>query len=225
MQNIINLGQLPATSTTGGETFGSALQALAHGADPDLRFGRLTAQGLGSIAVPGTITLILRAGTLTLEGAAADITLHPGEAALIGKGTSLAWSAQAADFVVICDFAAEPRNLVAKPDLTQALGEGSGPNPALLRSAMPTIGHQGFMAEAELSCGLWSATPYDRAPMVYPLTEAMYLLEGTVTPYDDAGNVTQFTKGDVFIILTGATAGWRNLEPVRKLYIISQRKG
>ena len=224
MQNILNLGTLASTATTGGETFGAALTALAHGTDPDLRFGHLTAQGTGSTAVQATITLILRAGALTLEGAGADITLLTGDAALIGKGTALAWSAQAADFVVICDFAAEPRNLLAKHDLTQPLGAGTNPNPALLRSPMPIVTHHGFIAEAELSCGLWSATPYDRAPFVYPFTEVMYPLEGTVTPYDDAGGSTAFTKGDVFIILAGATAGWRNPEPVRKLYVISQRK-
>ena len=224
MQNIINLGQLPATATTGPATFGQALHDLAHGSDPDLRFGRLLAQGLGATEAAATISLILRAGTLTLEGAAADITLDPGEAAVIGKGTAVAWKAQDADLILIADFAAEPRNLVAKLDLTQALGAGTSPNTAVLRSPMPEIGHHGFFAEAELSSGLWSATPYDRAPMAYPFTEAMYLLEGTVTPYDDAGNTTSFTKGDIFIILTGATAGWRNPEPVRKLYVISQRK-
>ncbi len=225
MQHIINLGHLPATATTGPATFGPALHALAHGTDPDLRFGHLLAQGLGSTTVPATLTIILRAGTLSLEGAAADITLHPGEAALIGKGTALAWKADHADLILIADFAAEPRNLVAKHDLTQALGAGAGPNPALLRSPMPSIGHHGFIAEAELSSGLWSATPYDRAPMVYSFTEAMYLLEGSVTPYDDEGNSVHFIKGDVFIILTGATAGWRSTEPVRKIYVINQRKG
>ncbi len=225
MQHLVNLGTLPATAATGTETFGAALAALGHGTDPDLRFGRIAAHGLGSAAVPATTTIILRAGTMTLEGAAADITLHEGEAALVGKGTALAWSAQHADFVVICDFAAEPRNLVAKHDLAQALSEGTSPDPALLRSPMPTIGHHGFIAEAELSSGLWSATPYDRAPMVYPFTEFMYLLDGTVTPYDDAGQTACFTKGDVFVILTGATVGWRNPEPVRKLYVISRRNG
>lgn len=222
MRNIINLGTLTPIGTQGIETFGAALQRLPFGHDPDLRFGRMSAQGLGALAVPATVTVILRAGSLTLEGGAADITLHPGEAALIGKGTALAWKAEQADLILIADFAAEPRNLVARHDLAQPLGQGTNPNAALLRSPMPDIGHHGFIAEAQLSSGLWSATPYDRAPIDYAFTEAMYLLDGTVTPYDDAGNTTRFTKGDVFIILAGAHAGWRNPEAVRKLYVIRQ---
>lgn len=223
MDKIADLGRLAPIITQGDQTFGAALRGLPCGGPEDLVCGRILAQGLGSARLAATVTLVLRAGALTLEGAEAKITLHPGEAALIGKGTDLAWAATAADLVVICDATAEPRQILAKPDLAQTLAEGTGPNPALLRSAAPQVTHHGFFAEAALSAGLWAATPYDRAPIDYGFSEAMYVLEGTITPYDDSGAALTFTKGDVFVILAGARAGWRNPETVRKLYVIRQQ--
>lgn len=225
MDKIVDLGRLDPVEAPADGLFSTALAGLTLGAAEGLACGRLLAQGLGEAGLAATVTVVLRAGLLRLEGAGADLTLQPGEAAVIGKGTRAAWRAEAADLVVICDFAAEPRQLVARHDLAHGLQPGAGPDAALLRSAPPQIGHHGFFAEASLSSGLWAASPYDRAPIDYRFSEAMYLLEGSVTPYDDTGASCRFEAGDVFVILAGARAGWRNPQAVRKLYVIRPAEG
>ena len=159
------------------------------------------------------------AGVWPLAAEGQALELAAGQAAAIGKGTVLRWRAEEAELIVIADLRAEAGPGLSGLDLQAPLGPSAGPAPALLRSPVPECASHGFRTEGEFTFGLWSATPYDRRPVTYGHSELMFLLDGAVEFYTEAGESHRFEAGDIFIVLAGAEFGWRSEIPVRKLWV------
>jgi uncharacterized cupin superfamily protein len=223
MKDVFDFKDLTPVIAAGGEIFGSALSDLRAGADADLRFGCLNGNGRGESELPAAMVVLVRSGSLTLSGEDRTLVLAAGDAAAVGKETALRWEAEAAEMVVVCDYRAEVKPELAELSLSHPLSPSSGPATTLLRSSAPECASHGFRVEGEFTFGLWSATPYERAPTSYGYSELMYLLDGAVNIYTEAGESQRFEAGDVFIILAGAKLGWRSDVFVRKLWVISSR--
>ena len=223
MQNIIDFNDLTPIAAEGADLFGAALSALSTGGSDGLAFGRLAANGNGATELAAALVVVVRSGRLKLAAGGESAELEAGQAAAIGKGTALRWQAEDAELIVICDRHATQEPGLSLLDLTLPLSPSAGPAAALLRSAPPECASHGFRNEGEFTYGLWSATPYDRAPVTYGHSELMFLLDGAVELYDEAGDSRRFEAGDIFIVLAGAVAGWRNEIPVRKLWVTLSR--
>lgn len=77
----------------------------------------------------------------------------------------------------------------------------------------------------ELTSGTWAATAHTCKMGPYPFSEFCYLLEGSVQLTTDNNEVSVFRKGEAFFIEKETVVEWKQLETVRKFYVIHSSPG
>ncbi len=74
--------------------------------------------------------------------------------------------------------------------------------------------------DGRFAVGLWRRDPEEGPMVLSEYHEVMYILEGRVEITEDDGTVHQVGPGDLVVAPLGATARWRAIEPVRKVWAI-----
>jgi uncharacterized cupin superfamily protein len=82
-------------------------------------------------------------------------------------------------------------------------------------------GHNYFTdPSGALTAGVWTCTPMTTRLAPYPVNEFMLVLEGSVSIVDERGRVETMKAGDAFVIPKGLVCRWKQVEPIRKFYVI-----
>lgn len=163
-------------------------------------------------------------GVVSLHVGAMELSLAPGESAVIHAGSSVRWVAGDAAMLVFMRYQAQSGQ---GPGLTPIdygaeLTPSGAPLAELLTTPAPAC--RNFTdyrsADGEFVCGTWDSTPYTRKAMRYRHYELMYLLDGEVSFEDEVGARATYVKGDIFLVRQGAECSWDSQEYVRKVYAI-----
>lgn len=163
-------------------------------------------------------------GGVSLRTDGAEVTLEPGESAVIQAGSAVRWVAGEAATLVFMRYQAQPGQApgLTPIDYAAELAPSGAPLAELLTT--PTPACRNFTdyrsADGEFVCGTWDSTPYTRKAMRYRHYELMYLLDGEVAFEDEAGMRASFARGDVFLVRQGAECSWDSRNYVRKVYAI-----
>jgi uncharacterized cupin superfamily protein len=169
--------------------------------------------------------LIVAEGEIALkQEGARELTMRPGDSAVLGCGVAFSWSAKGPVSIVFMRYqrgrCATGRIVPIEPAPNL---EPSGTPPAeLLLSPVPAC--RNFTDyrsdDGAFVCGTWDSTAYQRSALFYGHCELMYLLEGRVTFVDESGRTATFERGDIFLIEQGARCSWDSREHVAKVYAI-----
>lgn len=170
----------------------------------------------------GSVTIVHESGE--------ELTVKAGESFLIPKGTVCQWKQPGTVkkfFVIFEDDsdkkAKNPKALRAvKVDTKAALAPAGGPDPKLVVSGSPKWADRQVFEDltGQMTVGVWSTTPYERKVIPFPRHELMHILEGSVTISDGKGGAQTFKAGETLFVPKGAPMGWKNSEPVKKIYCI-----
>lgn len=209
----------------GGDAF------LAARADLPLAQGPISAglialpQGSGSVsALTGEEFIIVASGAVRIEQAGKVFALTEGDSLLLRDGATFDWSAEADARILFMRRSGGPAgNSAIIPVDTGAPLEPSGaPLAELLVGPTPQCRNHGDYKsdDGEYMVGTWDSTPYYRRAMAYRHFELMYLLDGSVTFVDEAGDEGTFHKGDIFLVEQGAQCSWDSQVHVKKVYCI-----
>jgi len=69
--------------------------------------------------------------------------------------------------------------------------------------------------ECELRAGVWQAEAYSERLRDYPYDEIVFVVDGSVSIVDDAGNEERFVAGDCFVLRRGFNGAWRQQERLK----------
>lgn len=228
IRSFIDLRQWAAGATVApakGDAF------LAARADLPLADGPITAglillpQGSGSVsALPGEEFVIVESGTVRIEQADRNFTLTEGESLLLRDGASFDWSTDADSRILFMRRSGGPagNGTIIPVDTGASLEPSGAPLAELLVGPTPQCRNHGDYKsdDGEYMVGTWDSTPYHRRAMAYRHFELMYLLDGSVTFVDEAGEEGTFHKGDIFMVEQGAQCSWDSQVHVKKVYCI-----
>lgn len=192
-------------------------------ADDAVQVSAFALRGQGEVAsLPTDEFVLVLSGDLRIESADTTLTLGPDDSAAIPFGTSFKWRASDDMLAIVYAAPTDRVGTSTKPlliDKNAPLNPSNPPAAENLLGEMPSC--RSFndykSASAEFSCGTWDSTPYHRRQIPYTQVELMHLLEGSVTYYDDKGEVT-FTPGDVLMFVRGDGCAWNSTEYVKKVY-------
>lgn len=185
--------------------------------------GIVGAGGESDVMLAGEEFVLVIEGSLVLRQAGAEITLAPGEQALLLRGRPLSWSSVGGARLVILRCTAGGNPAMVQPmkiDTAATLSPSNPPLAELLVGPTPQCrSHASYRSPSgEFVCGTWDSTPYHRLPMEFQHFELMHLLEGRVTFVDASGASGSFAAGDVVLFVRGGMASWESREYVRKAY-------
>lgn len=76
----------------------------------------------------------------------------------------------------------------------------------------------------KLCAGFWASADF-HGPVNYSEDEFCTLVEGVVELTDSSGHAEIYRAGDSFMIPSGFTGVWRTVEPVRKFFVVYEKKG
>jgi uncharacterized cupin superfamily protein len=185
------------------------------------------ASGEGVVAEqPFDEFVIVCEGRIELHGDVGDLVLENGNSVIVKKGCAFRWRVQDSAVLIFMGYrnssAGDKTIVPIRTDV--ALSPSNPPSAALLIGATPTCSsHVAYQSEDQVFiCGVWESTPYQRRAMAYKYYELMYLLEGSVTFEDHAGNRGTFSKGDIFVIEQKAQCAWVSTERVAKVFAVAQ---
>jgi uncharacterized cupin superfamily protein len=97
-------------------------------------------------------------------------------------------------------------------------------------SAMPLVGdilegaprerfHRVFDSKintpSRVRAGIWEATSYAEKLTDYPYNEIVFLIEGSISIFDDSGHEERFCPGDCFFLQKGFNGVWKQHETIR----------
>jgi uncharacterized cupin superfamily protein len=168
--------------------------------------------------------VIVAEGEIALSQAERELTLGPGDSALLGHGAEFSWSARGPVSVIFMRYHGSKvadAKIVLVHHAPQLEPSGTPPADLLLTPAPACRNFTDYRsANSEFVCGTWDSTPYRRSAMVYHHCELMYLLEGSVTFVDGTGRTNTFERGDIFLVERGAQCSWESREDVAKVYAI-----
>jgi uncharacterized protein len=74
--------------------------------------------------------------------------------------------------------------------------------------------------KGEISTGTWAASKHTCKMAPYPISEFCYILQGKVYITTDDNAVEVFGPGDAFYIEEGTMLEWKQLDVVRKYFVI-----
>ncbi len=174
--------------------------------------------------VDGDEFVIASKGKVSLRIDAVELSLAPGESAVIRAGSEVRWTARDAATLVFMRYQAPSGQGpgIVPIDHAAELAPSGAPLAELLTT--PTPACRNFTdhrsADGEFVCGTWDSTPYTRRAMRYRHYELMYLLDGEVSFEDEIGARATFTQGDIFLVRQGAECSWDSKVHVRKVYAI-----
>ena len=69
--------------------------------------------------------------------------------------------------------------------------------------------------EFELRAGVWQAQAYSERLRDYPYDEIIFVVDGSVSIIDGAGNEERFSAGDCFVLQRGFDGEWRQQESLK----------
>lgn len=176
---------------------------------------------------------VLEGSVTIVEASGRQTTVKAGESFIIPKGTPCHWhqSENIRKFFVIFPDKAGTKTAdaaklgVIKLDTGQPLGPSDIPDKSIFTGPVPTQHARTWFDDAsgQLTVGVWDTTPFSRHPALFPRTELMHLLEGSVTIGSGAAAQT-FKAGDTFLVPEGAPYTWTSTAYVRKIYCIFKAK-
>lgn len=186
-------------------------------------------------AYPFTELLIVDSGVLMLaltgngdsEGdAVTELTLEPGQAAVLPRGGVVVLAAGAPVVWRFCaaqaaqGSAPAPAGIAIEP--VCALAPSAAPATELLRGPTPSCRSLTQFADAatDLRIGVWDSTPYDRRIVPHRMNELMHILEGTVELTAADGTMVQASAGDTVFVPRGMPCAWTSTVTVRKIYAV-----
>lgn len=175
-------------------------------------------------SVDGDEFVVASEGRVSLRVGGAELSLAPGESAVIRAGSDVRWAAEDAATLIFMRYQAQSGQGpgFVPIDFGAELAPSGAPLAELLTT--PTPACRNFTdyrsADGEFVCGTWDSTPYARRAMRYRHYELMHLLEGEVGFEDAAGARARFSRGDIFLIRQGAECSWDSKVQVRKVYAI-----
>jgi uncharacterized cupin superfamily protein len=232
--SFVDLRQFAADRTAGIDLAGSASdnrflssrRVLDWPSDGRVSAGVITLDvGCGTVPQqPADEFVIVAQGEVVLAQGARELTLGPGDSAVLRHGGAFSWSAKGPVSIIFVRYHGSETadGQIVPIQHAPQLAPTGAPAADLLLSPTPTC--RNFTdyrsADGEFTCGTWDSTPYHRKAMFYRHCELMYLLEGSVTFEDDAGRTATFSRGDIFLVEQGARCSWDSREHVAKVYVI-----
>lgn len=227
-RSFIDLRQWAAGATVApasGDAFLSARAALPLADGPISAGLILLPQGSGSVsALSGEEYIIVESGAVRIEQAGKVFALTEGESVLLRDGASFDWSADAEARLIFMRRSGGPagNGAIIPVDTGAPLEPSGAPLAELLVGPTPQCRNHGDYKsdDGEYMVGTWDSTPYYRRAMAYRHFELMYLLDGSVTFVDEAGDEGTFHKGDIFLVEQGAQCSWDSKVHVKKVYCI-----
>jgi uncharacterized cupin superfamily protein len=228
IRSFIDLRRWAAGSTVApasGDAF------LAARADLPLANGPISAglillpQGNGTVsALSGEEFIIVEAGVVRIEQAGKRFTLTEGQSLLLRDGAIFDWFADADARILFMRRSGGPAGdgAIIPVDTGAPLEASGAPLAELLVGPTPQCRNHGDYKsdDGEYMVGTWDSTPYYRRAMAYRHFELMYLLDGSVTFIDEAGEEGTFHKGDIFLVEQGAQCSWDSQVHLKKVYCI-----
>jgi uncharacterized cupin superfamily protein len=171
---------------------------------------------------PFTEMLVVHRGVVTLRGDQ-SVELHPGQSAVIGRGTAVRIDASEDSFCAF--FAATRANGADKPgvfliDARATLTPSSPPEAAVLIGPTPQCRTNNLFEDtaSPVRVGVWDSTPYVRTARAHKVHELMHLIEGTVELTHEDGTRLVANVGDTVFVQKGAVCAWTSTVYVRKFY-------
>lgn len=215
-------------SVGAGDPF-AAQRLLAWSGADGTAVGRVTWSGsLKQEDFPHTELIIVDQGVLYLDNANTTLCVAAGEAAVIGRGSTVRIHAEGEASWIFCAVTAAAINgdksapQLKRVDLSAALAPSPPPAADILLSAEPQC--RSFPAYADVAgrtrVGIWDSTPYTRKEVPHRVNELMYILEGSVTLTDGNGHAGIFGQGDCVFVPHQTPCAWHSAIPVRKLYCV-----
>lgn len=175
-------------------------------------------------SIEGDEFVIACEGRVSLRVDGTELSLMPGESAVIRAGSAVRWAAESAATLIFMRYrtpSGQGTGVVPIDHEAELVASGA-PLAELLTT--PTPACRNFTdyrsADGEFVCGTWDSTPYTRKGMRYRHYELMYLLDGEVSFEDEAGARATFAQGDIFLVRQGAECSWDSQSHVRKVYAI-----
>lgn len=216
----------------GGDPFAQCRTVLWRG-DLAMAVGHVVWNG-GRIDIPAypfTELAIVESGVLTLaltgdQGEAVELTVEPGQAAVLPRGRAVALAADAPVIWRFCaaravaGTAAAPAGIAVDP--ASALAPSAAPPAEVLLGPTPSCRSLTQFADAgtDLRIGVWDSTPYDRRTVPHRMNELMHILEGTVELTAADGAVLRASVGDTLFIPRGMPCAWTSTVTVRKIFAV-----
>ncbi|MDR5784773.1 cupin domain-containing protein [Caballeronia sp. LZ065] len=74
--------------------------------------------------------------------------------------------------------------------------------------------------DGKIQTGIWESTPGANRSIRGEMFEFCHILSGVVEITEDGGSPVRYGPGDSFLIKPGFTGVWRNIETVRKIFVI-----
>ncbi len=71
----------------------------------------------------------------------------------------------------------------------------------------------------EVRAGIWEATEYSEKVTDYPFNEIVFVIEGSLSMLDEAGEEERFEAGDCFFIEKGFNGEWRQNSSVKIIHM------
>lgn len=209
-----------------GDPF-AAGREIAWSGPEGIAAGRVAWSGtLAGAAFPHTEMLVVHAGALHLSAGSESLLLHPGQGAVVGRGTVLDAEAAVGTRWAFCAVTgpASPQPGLCELSAAAALAPSAAPAAELLIGPAPDC--RSFNAYTEdakrFRAGTWDSTPYRRILRPHPVNELMHLLAGSVELPGPDGEVTRVGRGDSIFVAQGARCGWESREHVAKFYVVQQ---
>lgn len=168
--------------------------------------------------------IIVAEGEIALTQGDRELTLRPGNSAVLCHGAEFSWSARGPVSIIFLRYHGSQcldGKIVPIQPAPELEPSGTPPAELLLTAAPICRNFTDYRsADGEFVCGTWDSTPYHRSAMFFRHCELMYLLEGSVTFVDESGRTGTFERGDIFLIEQGARCSWESREHVAKVYAI-----
>ncbi|WP_338333581.1 cupin domain-containing protein [Acetobacter sp. LMG 32666] len=220
MKRALDLKALAATCPVTPGDYLTARYAFPV-ADGAVALELVAPQGSGHVAATDEDVFVF---VLDGQFAINDHIMVVGQGSKVTAGTAFEWSATPGTRVFVMGVKelhpSEPGVVQIDPAAAMSL---SSPPPAEYLTG-PTPVCQSAPAwrtcDGQFYGGIWSATPYCRKKVPYVHDEFMYLLEGSVSFVNEAGEEQTFRAGDAFLICRGASCSWESRDVVKKVYVI-----
>lgn len=228
IRSFIDLRQWAAGATVApasGDAFLSARAALPLADGPISAGLIILPQGSGAVAaMPGEEFIIVESGAIRIEQAGQIFTLAKDDSLLLREGAGFSWTAVGEARILFMRRSGGPagNGAIIPVDTGAPLEPSGAPLAELLVGPTPQCRNHGDYKsdDGEYMVGTWDSTPYYRRAMAYRHFELMYLLDGSVTFVDEAGDEGTFHKGDIFLVEQGAQCSWDSQVHVKKVYCI-----
>lgn len=206
-----------------GDPF-SAQRLIAWSGADNMSVGRVTWRGSVKLEdFPHTELIIVEQGALILDGSGTSLRIAAGEAAVIGRGSTVRIHAEnEASWIFCAVSAAAPAPMLQRVNLAAELAPSPPPAADVLLSAEPRCRQQPECSDkgGRTRIGIWDSTPYTRKQVPHRVNELMYILEGSVTLTDGNGHAGVFGQGDCVFVPHQTHCAWHSAVPVRKLYCV-----